>query len=108
MGDTPVYCTHCKHFRISIEEVPCCSYEKDCDITDCDDNKPFKKCKGKYGKLNCYYLCVCRGCKMIFVSSEVLDIINWDDNDERIHNNPNCKYRDNRTYYDNSLARVFI
>lgn len=37
---------------------------------------------------------------MIFVSPEVLDIINWDDNDERIHNNPNCKYRDNRTYFD--------
>lgn len=25
----------------------------------------FKKCKGKYGKQGCYYLCVARGCKML-------------------------------------------
>lgn len=29
----------------------------------------FKKCKGEYGKIGCYYLCVSRGVKMIFVST---------------------------------------
>lgn len=35
----------------------------------------FKKCKGEYGKHGCYYLCVARGCKMIFLSKELLEII---------------------------------
>lgn len=28
----------------------------------------FKKCKGEYGRSGCYYLCVARGCQMLFVS----------------------------------------
>ena len=60
----------------------------------------FKKCKGRYGKIDCYYLCVARGIKMIFVSSKILDVIDWEDTDERIHDSPNCKYRDDRTYMD--------
>jgi hypothetical protein len=60
----------------------------------------FKKCKGKYGELNCYYLCISRGCKMMFVSPEIFDVVDWNDNDERIHSVANCRYRDNRTYFD--------
>lgn len=57
----------------------------------------FKKCKGEYGKNGCYYLCVARGCKMIFLSKECVSILDWEDNDPRIHARPNCKYRDQRT-----------
>ena len=45
----------------------------------------FKKCKGEYGKRGCYYLCVARGCKMLFVSSAIFDVNDWTDNDPRIH-----------------------
>ena len=34
----------------------------------------FKKCKGEYGKNGCYYLCVSRGCKMLFVSPAIFDV----------------------------------
>ena len=44
----------------------------------------FKKCVGEYGKSECYYLCVARGTKMLFVSNK----------------KPNCRYRDKRTYLD--------
>ena len=58
----------------------------------------FKKCKGEYGKLNIYYLCVSRGCEIIFISPLLINIISWTDNDIiRIHKNPNCRYRDKRT-----------
>nr|DAF80256.1 MAG TPA: hypothetical protein [Bacteriophage sp.] len=60
----------------------------------------FKKCKGKYGKQGCYYLCVARGCKMLFVSDVYFGINDWGDNDPRIHKDANCRYRDNRTYLD--------
>lgn len=60
----------------------------------------FKKCKGEYGKNGCYYLCVSRGSKMLFVSNKYFDILDWQDNDPRIHKNPNCRYRDQRTYID--------
>lgn len=60
----------------------------------------FKRCKGEYGDIGCYYLCVSRGIKMIFVSKEILDIIDWKDDDPRIHKNPNCRYKDCRTYMD--------
>ena len=60
----------------------------------------FKKCKGEYGKSGCYYLCVARGVKMLFVSNVIFDVANWDNNDPRIHKNANCRYRDNRTYLD--------
>ena len=57
----------------------------------------FKKCKGEYGKNGCYYLCVSRGCKTIFLSKEYVSILDWDDNDPRIHTKPNCRYSDQRT-----------
>lgn len=60
----------------------------------------FKRCKGKYGDIGCYYLCVSRGVKMIFVSKEILDVVDWKDADPRIHKNPNCRYKDYRTYMD--------
>ena len=58
----------------------------------------FKKCKGEYGKQGCYYLCVSRGIKFLFVSDNCFDVQNWIDNDPRIHKNANCRYRDRRTY----------
>lgn len=60
----------------------------------------FKKCTGDYGKHGCYYLCVSRGIKMLFVSDKVFDINNWKDDDPRIHKKPNCRYRDKRTSLD--------
>lgn len=45
----------------------------------------FKKCKGEYGKQGCYYLCVSRGVKMLFVSDVHFDVNDWSDNDPRIH-----------------------
>nr|DAP18168.1 MAG TPA: hypothetical protein [Caudoviricetes sp.] len=60
----------------------------------------FKKCKGEYGKNGCYYLCVARGVKMLFVSDVHFDVMNWENEDPRIHKNANCRYRDNRTYLD--------
>ena len=55
----------------------------------------FKKCKKPYD--GCYYLCVAKGIKMIFLSPVMIDIINWKDDDPRIHKNANCRYRDKRT-----------
>lgn len=60
----------------------------------------FKKCKGEYGKGGCYYLCVARGAKMLFVSNVLFDVNDWRDNDPRIHRDANCRYRDRRTYLD--------
>ena len=37
---------------------------------------------------------------MLFVSNKVFDINNWENDDPRIHKNPNCKYRDQRTSLD--------
>lgn len=60
----------------------------------------FKKCKGDYGQNGCYYLCVTRGCKMLFVSNTCFDVFNWENDDPRIHKKANCKYRDKRTVLD--------
>ncbi len=60
----------------------------------------FKKCKGEYGKNDCYYLCIARGIKMLFLSPVFFDIINWEADDPRIHKKANCRYRDSRTYID--------
>ena len=60
----------------------------------------FKKCKGTYGRNDCYYLCVSRGVKMIFLSCCRYDINDWKDDDPRIHAKPNCKYSDHRTALD--------
>jgi hypothetical protein len=58
----------------------------------------FKKCKKPYD--GCYYLCVAKDSKMIFLSEEMLKIFHWRDDDPRIHSNANCKYRDKRTAMD--------
>ena len=58
----------------------------------------FKKCKKPYD--NCYYRCFARGVKMMFLSKYMIDIIDWDDTDPRIHSRANCLYRDTRTAED--------
>ena len=55
----------------------------------------FKKCKKPYNE--CYYLCFSRGIQYIFVSSVMVSIVKWTDDDPRLHKNVNCKWRDNRT-----------
>lgn len=60
----------------------------------------FKKCKGDYGKNDCYYLCVSRGVQMIFLSCMCYAINPWKEDDPRIHAQPNCRYKDQRTALD--------
>ena len=60
----------------------------------------FKKCKSIPSDTDCYYLCVAKGRKMLFVSNIFFDVFDWDKDDPRIHKNPNCKYRDKRDYLD--------
>lgn len=60
----------------------------------------FKPCKGIPRKFQCYYLCVARDNKFMFVSPKCFMIGNWRKDDSRIHSNPNCRYRDNRTAID--------
>lgn len=36
----------------------------------------FKRCKGIPKDSECYYLCVARGCKMLFVSNVCFDVFN--------------------------------
>ena len=60
----------------------------------------FKKCRGDAGKNGCYYLCVASGSKMLFVSDMCFDVQDWEDDDPRIHQKANCKYRDIRTVLD--------
>ena len=66
----------------------------------------FKKCKGVSKDMHCYYLCVARGCKFIFVSDVYFDVQDWDENDPRIHKRANCRYRDSRTYLDIIYALI--
>lgn len=71
-------------------------------IRDCIDKKElekfgFKKCKKPYDSL--YYRCFARGVKAMFIGSAIF-IDYWDEDDPRIHKNPNCKYRSNLTVYD--------
>lgn len=60
----------------------------------------FKRCRGLTKQTECYYLCVARGVKMMFVSDTYFDVMDWNENDSRIHKNANCRYRDNRTALD--------
>lgn len=60
----------------------------------------FKQCRGIPKSTKCYYLCVARGKKMIFVSQHVYAVTDWVDTDPRIHKHPNCRYRDIRTVDD--------
>ena len=58
----------------------------------------FKRCKKPYN--DCYYKCFARGCKMIFLSTELIMVTDWDELDPRIHKQANCKYSDQRTAED--------
>lgn len=60
----------------------------------------FKRCKGIPKDSKYYYLCVARGCKMLFVSNVCFDVFDWDNDDPRIHTRPNCRYRDYRDALD--------
>ena len=60
----------------------------------------FKRCKGIPKESECYYLCVARGCKMLFVSDVCFAVNDWDKNDPRIHKKANCRYKDTRTALD--------
>lgn len=60
----------------------------------------FKSCKGISKESECYYLCIARGRKMLFVSDSYFGVNDWDKNDQRIHKDANCRYRDNRTELD--------
>ena len=60
----------------------------------------FKRCKGIPKNSECYYLCVARGMKMLFVSDYVFAINDWKSDDPRIHKDANCRYRDHRDDLD--------
>ena len=60
----------------------------------------FKRCKGIPKESECYYLCIARGCKMLFVSDSYFGVNDWNKDDPRIHKDANCRYRDNRTALD--------
>ena len=60
----------------------------------------FKPCRGIPRKFQCYYLCVARGNKFMFVNPKCFMIDDWRKDDSRIHERPNCRYRDNRTAID--------
>ena len=60
----------------------------------------FKRCRGLPKKAECYYLCVVRGKKMLFVSNVCFCVNDWDENDTRIHKKANCWYKDTETVLD--------
>ena len=60
----------------------------------------FKRCRGLPKQAECYYLCVARGKKMLFVSNVCFCVNDWDENDPRIHKKANCRYKDARTALD--------
>lgn len=60
----------------------------------------FKRCKGIPKELECYYLCVARGCKMLFVSNVCFAVNDWNKDDPWIHKDANCRYGDERTALD--------
>ena len=60
----------------------------------------FKRCKGIPKESECYYLCIARGCKMLFVSDSYFCVNDWIKDDPRIHKNANCRYSDKRDYLD--------
>ena len=60
----------------------------------------FKRCKWIPKESECYYLCIARECKMLFVSDSYFGVNDWDKNDPRIHKDANCRYMDMRTALD--------
>lgn len=45
----------------------------------------FKRCKGIPKESECYYLCIARGQKMLFVSDSYFGVNDWNKDDPRIH-----------------------
>ena len=39
--DQHVYCTMCRHFELSIDNIPYCCFDNQCEIRNCDDSMPF-------------------------------------------------------------------
>ena len=37
-----VYCTNCKWFKLTEDEVPTCKYETECDIYNPEDSRPHR------------------------------------------------------------------
>lgn len=60
----------------------------------------FKRCRGIPTASECYYLCIARGRKMLFVSDVCFAVNDWAENDPRIHKRANCHYRDKREWLD--------
>lgn len=60
----------------------------------------FKKCRGIPAEAECYYPCVARGRKMLFVSDVCFEVNDWNEDDPRIHKRANCRYRDKRDWLD--------
>lgn len=59
----------------------------------------FKRCRKPYDIF--WYICIARGIKVIYTSpGNQIIVQDWEDNDPRIHNRPNCKYRSLRTAED--------
>ena len=55
-NDEYVYCTKCKHFRLSDKNIPYCKYENICNINNCEDSlelkdRPYYKSKNIFEKL---------------------------------------------------------
>lgn len=59
----------------------------------------FKKCKGAKD-CECYYLCVARDCKVIFVTDAWIDVRIWESDNPLIHKQPKCLYKDMRVALD--------
>lgn len=66
----------------------------------------FKRCRGIPAASECYYLCVARGRKMLFVSDVCFAVNDWNENDPRIHKRANCRYRDKRDWLDIVYALI--
>ncbi len=51
-----------------------------------------------------YYLCIARGCKIVFILSKEagnrIMIDKWHYDDPRVHKQPNCKYRSGKMVED--------
>lgn len=60
----------------------------------------FKKCRGIPADAECYYLCIARGRKMLFVSDVCFEVNDWNKDDTHIHKRANCRYRDKRDWLD--------
>lgn len=76
----------------------------------------FKRCKGIPKESECYYLCIARGCKMLFVSDSYFGVNDWDKNDPRIHKSlkffkldfPMVKWEDSEPWLIEDLKKLEV